>query len=151
MSIITLFRYYEDEFSTASIILFNGKFVCYGLENKERKISPGLFKITLRKAGKMHEDYKRKFSWHEGMLELKGVPNRSCIYFHIANYFQELKGCIGVGTNPIHDENLLKMLTHSKVAYKKLYEFVLEAVKKEDCSVIVGDAIDLIKYDFSSN
>jgi len=46
--------------------------------------------------------YDLKFEWSPAfkrkLWELYGVPNRSEIKFHVANYARQLEGCIAIGT-----------------------------------------------------
>lgn len=52
--------------------------------------------------------YQVKYSFSPGLLkstyEVLNVPNRSGIRIHVANYFSDLKGCIGLG-NGVSDIN----------------------------------------------
>jgi hypothetical protein len=56
------------------------------------------------------------------LWELKGVPDRSEIKIHAANYWSQLNGCIGVGlkTGLINDDNYRDVL-NSKLALKRLH------------------------------
>lgn len=45
----------------------------------------------------VYETFKDKHNGAYDCIELKNVPNRSQIQIHIANEYQELNGCIGIG------------------------------------------------------
>ena len=67
------------------LIVFN----CRTIENLSRLCADGVYGI--------------KFEWSPrfemNLWELKGVPGRSEIKIHIANYWEQLEGCVGVGQN----------------------------------------------------
>jgi len=85
------------------------------------RIPCGMYEIKLRTDGKMHVNYKRKFSFHRGMLELQNVPYFKYIYIHILNKAEESHGCIGPGIRKADDDFILD----STVAYVRLYAHVI--------------------------
>ncbi len=62
-------------------LLINGEFVCYTLENREKMIPPGTYKVTRTNKG----------------FRLVGVQGRSNINIEIGNYPFESLGCVFVG------------------------------------------------------
>lgn len=67
-------------------------------------------------------EYSSKFN--RRLWELKQVPNRSEIKFHVANYHRELNGCIGVGDLHMHlDTDGFRDLRSSRNTLAKLHEY----------------------------
>ena len=66
---------------------------------------------------------------------LKGVPGRSEIEIHIANYVRQLKGCIAVGLNYGTD-----CVEHSADAFKRLMNVMLPS-KSEGWKITVSDVV----------
>jgi len=100
------------------------------------RIPAGVYEIRLRTEGRLHNIYKRKFSFHKGMLWLQNVPNFQYILIHIGNTAADSSGCILVGTN-IVDEN---KISESTLAYTKLYAYCIDAIDRgEDLVISVED------------
>lgn len=103
-------------FTEKSIIgnLFvNKEYECFTLElpwrdNQENisRIPEGRYKVVLE----MSDHFKMI------LPELKGVPNRKEIKIHIANFPEELKGCIAVGRTAGTD-----CIGRSKIAFEALF------------------------------
>lgn len=68
--------------------------------------------------------FSNKYKWHFHIL---GVPNRSLILIHEANYSSQLLGCIGVGEK-ISDINKdgLDDITNSKATKRRLLSLLPE-------------------------
>ena len=143
--IITVNRFVSDDDTTISQIYIDGKFECFGLEDsraeykeKERikvygktRVPAGKYKIGLRKEGGFHNRYRQRFGWlHEGMLEIKNVPDYQWVLIHCGNTHNDTAGCLLVGTGAVVDDDM--MITNSVRAYKKLYEKVIMAAKNEE-------------------
>lgn len=62
-------------------------FVCKTIENKEKTFPAGIYPIKLEHSP----------SFNTKLWELYGIPGRSEIKVHVANYYDQLDGCIGVG------------------------------------------------------
>ena len=144
---INIKRYYSDDNCTAGIILINGSYQCATLEDEYRevkikgktRIPAGRYKIELRTEGSMHQNYKSRFKeFHNGMLHLIDVPNFKYIYIHIGNTDADTSGCILVGEYLISNNGKLK-LVNSTIAYKKIYQIILESLKKEEVYINIID------------
>ena len=57
-------------------------------------IPPGKYEIKLREVSGMAARYNAKYDWHQGMLELRGVPNYTYVYIHPGIHEDHSSGCI---------------------------------------------------------
>lgn len=94
---IELLRHRGGNKSTLGLLGVDCDYRWYTLElpDKDNKksvscIPPGRYKLKYRKASE-----SGKFKYDH--IHVLGVPNRSYILFHVANYPHEIRGCIGVG------------------------------------------------------
>jgi len=134
---LVLNRFWADEDSTIGTIFCCSDLECFSLEDEfrevkvpgETRIPSGEYIIKLRTDGGMHEKYSKKFTWHEGMLELQGVPNFTYIYIHIGNDDDDTSGCLLVGTSVTGGVDINCKLTNSTGAYERLYKKVLVAMQ----------------------
>ena len=132
---VDLIRYNSTNNYTDSLLLIDGKFQCYGLEDEgrtkkvygETRIPNGLYDITFRKEGRFHNKYSTKFGFHKGMLAVTNAPDFKLItpnmefqyiLIHIGNTDKDTAGCLLVGQQANADKNLIGQSTE---AYKKLY------------------------------
>lgn len=144
---ITVTRYYSNPNETLSILSIDGIKICFGLEDEfravkvmgETRIAKGEYKIVVRQYGQHHEKYKKKFSWHEGMLELKNVPNFTNILIHIGNSDKDTAGCLLVGDN-VGKQGAKLVILNSAKAYEKLYKKVISEAKKGNLTIEFIDA-----------
>lgn len=128
--IIELDRYYDNKVSTLGVLNVD-RLSFYTIEDTYRKykiwgktrIPAGTYEIKLRTEGIKHEQYKKKFTFHKGMLWLQNVPGFQYIYIHIGNTAEDSNGCILVGSS-IETNN---KITGSTLAYIRLYLHVIKA------------------------
>lgn len=133
--------------STVGVLFLDGRFECFTCEDEyreekvagETRIPAGTYPVKLRAAGGMHEQYKRRFSNHEGMLELQGVPNFTYIYFHVGNDEGDTAGCILVGGACEKWEGGGGRVLYSTDAYRALYDKVVAAARAARLEVEVVD------------
>lgn len=126
-----LIRYRTTETTTNGLLFFNGEYECGILEDEPRmvkvygktRIPEGTYDINFRTSGRLHEKYKKRFAFHEGMLELQNVPDFTFIYIHIGNTHLDTLGCLLTGENFSPSGNYIY---NSTKAYEKLYLKVLE-------------------------
>lgn len=136
---IILQRTSDNGTSTLGILTADG-FQCVTLEDTFReekihgktRIPAGRYEIKLRTAGRMHNQYIKKFPHHVGMLWLQDVPGFQYVYIHVGNKASNSSGCVLVGTN-IENENFI---SESTVAYIKLYAIVVEALERKEEVII---------------
>jgi hypothetical protein len=111
-----------------------GTQVLYGVEpgTKQGKgpIPAGEYKVGIRTMGPMHAEYKNRFPFHVGMLEVLDVPGFLDILIHCGNFVLDTRGCLIVGNIFRHDQ-----LEESAVAYKRLYLSVIESAKSGKLSI----------------
>ncbi|MEN5376529.1 DUF5675 family protein [Sphingobacterium kitahiroshimense] len=116
--------------STLSYLFVDGEFVCYVLEDAirdvkikgETAIPAGIYPLILNTYGAMNARYKRRFpEFHQGMIEIKEIPNYSYVYIHIGNNIGDTSGCILVGTSWEMIEGDYE-LRKSRKAYVSLYK-----------------------------
>ncbi len=102
-----------------------------GFQDNKKNVScvpPGVYNLRL--------EYSPKFNAQ--LWELYGVPNRSECKFHVANYWQQLNGCIALGDRhlDINNDGALDV-ANSRVTLDKLHE----ALKNQEISTV--EIIDL--------
>jgi len=120
--------------ATNGILLVDGQFECYTLEDQyqavkvmhETCIPEGTYDIKFRTVGSFSERYKKKYgNAHYGMLHLQDVPNFTYILIHAGNTDEHTSGCLIVGETQqdldISDDGFIG---HSGKAYSKLYNKV---------------------------
>ena len=103
---INLYRFTHDNDSSLSLAHIGDAFECFGLEDEPReeklvnetRIAEGRYKVIVRTAGRLHNKYSDRFTFHKGMLWLQDVPEFEYIYIHYGNYENETSGCILVGS-----------------------------------------------------
>jgi len=95
---LKLFRYREDQTGVQGLLMVDGKFFCYTLENAKKKIAEGEYRMGFEKAATpLTKNYRAKFDWFTFHLEIKKVSKRDQLYVHIGNYPRDVRGCIAVG------------------------------------------------------
>lgn len=140
---IDLIRYNSTNDYTDGMILIDGVFQCYTMEDEKRsvkvwgetRIPNGYYDVTFRKEGRFHNNYTKKFDFHKGMLLISNAPNSKLItpnmefqyiLIHIGNTDKNTAGCILVGTQANSNSN---KISHSTDAYKELYPIIATALE----------------------
>ena len=113
-------------------------FLCFTLEDEEREIKVmgetcipnGTYKIGLRTEGGFHSRYSKRFpDIHQGMLEVKDVPNFKYILIHCGNTDEHTAGCLLLGDS--QENNALVengWIGKSSQAYARVYLKIIQAV-----------------------
>ncbi len=147
---LTLKRFRQGNNSTLSELYIDGTFQCYGLEDTVRDVKikgrtaipVGTYKLGINRKGGMNTAYKKRFpDMHEGMIEIRAIPNFSLVYIHIGNTHDDTEGCLLVGTY-FHKSYEDWGVYQSAEAYKQLYRTIIEQVK-------IGQVILKIENKFS--
>jgi hypothetical protein len=141
----------ETEDSTLSELHIDGVFECYILEdgyNKEKvygetRIAHGVYPIEPRKAGKFYNKYKVRYN-HNHSLWIRYVVNYGYVLIHIGNTVIDTHGCLLTGQKYNTDDEGDYRLTHSTVAYKKVYNKLTQAWQKKEKVVIAVDRSDSV-------
>ena len=98
---------------------FAGAFICFMLENDEKKIESGRYKVTITQS--------KRFS--RPLPLINDVKGRSGIRIHPANYPHQLEGCLAPGlVIALGDAGVLE----SRTAFKKVYDLIDDALFKGD-------------------
>ncbi len=142
-------RLFQTAEETISILYLDGKFACWILEDQYRavkvwgdtRIPAGKYKLELRKEGRQHIRYKKKFSFHKGMIHLMNVLNFKYIHFHIGNTEKDTAGCLIAGNYP-KPSFILRLwrfifrrryvVAQSTIAYKRTYTLIADAILAGD-------------------
>ena len=133
---LILKRFSGADESTLGLVFVEEKFFCYALEDQhnepkipgETRIPAGRYQIKLRNEGGMITRYKKRFSWHQGMLWLQDVPGFRFIYLHVGNKDDDSDGCILVGDGQVQNVTERGQVTSSVAAYRRLYEAITEVL-----------------------
>ena len=146
---VELKRYKSNKDYTDGMFFVDGEFICYSVEDEgrtkkvwgETRIPNGTYEISLRKEGRFHERYKKKFKsygadFHQGMLCVHNAPDWKLItpqmsfqyiLIHIGNDDDDTAGCLLPGMTAHADRNFIERSTD---AYKKLYPIIRDALLK---------------------
>jgi hypothetical protein len=126
---LSVIRQIVGEQGISGELFLDGIRFCFTLENRALAIPEGTFPVEL--------EYSPKFV--RLLPEIKGIPGRDECKFHVANWPQQLQGCIAVGRVRARDavlgsELALNALMTKLIAAKKSGEtFELEITKEETC------------------
>ena len=149
---------FSSESDSTNGILFDSsntldgkKFLCYTLEDEERKskvkgetrIPAGSYKIKVRKVGGFHSKYKKRFGTaHRGMLHVVDVPGFEYILIHCGNTDEHTAGCLLVGDSQENNQIIKNgFIGKSTQAYKRIYPPIAEAIENGESVTI--EYIDL--------
>jgi hypothetical protein len=137
---------FSSESDSTNGILFDSsnkldgrKFLCYTLEDEERKnkvkgetrIPNGSYKIKVRKVGGFHSKYKKRFgTTHRGMLHIVDVPGFEYILIHCGNTDEHTAGCLLVGDSQENNQIITNgFIGKSTQAYKRVYDYIMKAIE----------------------
>ncbi|HWV74273.1 MAG TPA: DUF5675 family protein [Pseudosphingobacterium sp.] len=134
---IKLLRIAEGEHTTLGQLHINNIFQCYILEDKIREhkipgetaIPAGQYQLALNSTAGMNAKYKSRYNqMHQGMVEIRGIPNFTLVFFHIGNYHTDTRGCLLTGSyyQLINDDY---RVLHSADAYKRTYAALLSQLE----------------------
>jgi len=129
--IVDLIRYKNRTKGTLGMLMINGEFSVYTLENgvDDRRIPQGIYQITLRTWGGFHNKYKKRFDFHKGMLWIRDVPGFKYVLIHIGNITKDTKGCILTGLGV---DSGRYSINDSAAGYEKFYTNVMPAFEKKE-------------------
>jgi|SRR5215831_8121482 len=113
----------KDPNALHGIMLLDGEFFCFTMENYVKKIPSGIYDCEIYNSPRHHME----------VILLKDVPNRSMIEIHIANFPKELEGCIAPG-----EFRGQGMVMNSKVTFDKL----MQTVDRNDIKIMIEDLND---------
>ncbi len=134
---LTVIRYSSGQNTTLGLLLINGKFAAYTLEDEfreekvtgETRIPAGRYEVKLRAEGGKHAKYLEKFpDFHQGMLHVQNVPGFKWILIHIGNFEGDTDGCLLIGDGANTNIGQAGSITSSTQAYKRVYQIVANAL-----------------------
>ncbi|QNL51980.1 hypothetical protein H8S90_10615 [Olivibacter sp. SDN3] len=129
--------------TTLGELYINERFQCYILENTVRDtkilgataIPEGKYELGFNATAGMNANYANRYpQWHQGMIEVRAIPDFSLVFFHIGNYHTDTRGCLLTGSYYQlidHDYRVL----HSAAAYKRVYPLLAEAIASGDAKL----------------
>lgn len=135
---IKLLRIAEGMNTTLGQLYINGIFQCYILEDKIRKekipgqtaIPAGQYPLALNGTAGMNVRYHSHYpQMHRGMVEVRGIPHYSLVFFHIGNYHTDTRGCLLTGSYYQLLDGDYRIL-HSAAAYKRVYPLLAKAAEE---------------------
>ncbi len=149
---IDLIRYSMASHSSLGMMLINGAFACYTLEDKAREVKvmgetcipAGCYRMDLRTEGGQNQKYLKKFpDVHKGMLHLRDVPNFNYIHLHIGNTIGDTDGCILLGDKANNNTIIAGTISDSTNAYKRIYPRIAKAIAdgKEEVWITIADGV----------
>lgn len=136
---LTVIRYSSKEESTLGLLLINGTFAAYTLEDEARtvkkqnetRIPAGKYEVKLRKEGGFQQRYLKKYgpTFHKGMLHVQDVPNFTWILIHIGNDDDDTAGCLLVGDSAVSNVNAEGRVNSSAKAYEHIYPVIANVLE----------------------
>lgn len=132
---LEVIRYQFGEHATMGMLIINGKFNCYTLEDTNRKkkqagitcIPDGEYNVALRPVGGFYQRFLAKYGSlvKPGMLHVENVPNFEYILIHPGNYPKNTEGCLLLGQT---SAPLTPMIGSSVNAWKPAYLEISKAL-----------------------
>lgn len=115
------------------------KFPIYTISNMTKAIQFDMYKLSLRDyITPLTKIYRKKYEWFDKHIQIE-VPNRTGMYFHIGNYYNESDGCELIGNSHIpytdEDGNQLEMVTNSVKTYTEFYKVIYPWLTDKDKNV----------------
>lgn len=95
-------RNYEERQTLGTLLLLDESKLVFSCRTLELAWLNNQQNISCIPAGRYPLVWEHSPAFNRSLWELKQVPNRAEIKFHVANYHRELNGCIGVGDLHIH-------------------------------------------------
>ncbi len=127
---LNIIRYSSEHDDTLGIMLTDGRFECFTLEDEfrsqkvfaETRIDAGIYEIVLYTQGRLHAKYSDRYPiMHKGMLLFVSVPKFTGIMFHTGVDDDDTAGCVLVGDGTHSNVEEKGKLIASAHAYKRFY------------------------------
>jgi hypothetical protein len=132
MKSVTLVRTAKNDVAIYGILTVTEgdsvEFVCLTIENKDKSFPAGKYSLKLEFSPRFKKD----------LWELFGIPGRGEIKIHVANFWNQLEGCIGVGriSQDLNQDAILD-LGQSKIA---LEDFMVTMGDQKEAEITVLEA-----------
>lgn len=132
---LKLIRKVFTDKSTIGELYVNGKFECFTLEDKDRKLESGgkkEYAVTAIPKGtyQVVNSFSNRFQKY--LPELLNVPQFSGVRIHPGNKAEDSEGCILVGTTKSQD-----FIGNSRGAFAALFTKIKAVEKKEKITLII--------------
>lgn len=130
MKNVTLVRTAKNDVAIYGILTITEgdsvEFVCLTIENKAKSFPAGKYQLKL--------EYSPRFK--TDLWELYGIEGRGEIKIHVANFWNQLDGCIGVGriSQDLNQDAILD-LSQSKIALED-FKATMDTQKEAEITVI---------------
>lgn len=149
--VINLKRIADNGNASIGVLYINDEFQCFVVEDEQRskkvygetRIPEGVYNIGLRSEGRYHNIYKKRYTFHKGMLCLYNKPdwvleNKGLkfqyILIHTGNTEKHTAGCLLL--NDVINKDFVG--SYSAQSYKRIYPIIaLELAKGNEVKIIV--------------
>lgn len=149
MMLIEVKRFTSDNDTTLGLLLIDGRFECFTVEDEYREVKvsaetrtpSGLYSMKARTVGGFHARYGRDYpDFHKGMLEICDVPEFTDILIHRGNFERDTAGCLLVNTGVFARPGEMSGQS-SDSAYRAFYPKVIDSAIKGELliNIIDGD------------
>lgn len=155
MTTFTLSRLQNGKTATAGELRSpDGDHLCATLErawndnrSNSSRIPAGTYLLALKPYDAIHplshfdQFYRNKFKdFHQGMIEITGVPSRSGILFHMGNWPFQTEGCVICGERTVpQGASFMVPPGESAPGYIVAYGALLKAVRCGGAAVRIAD------------
>ena len=148
---LELIRVHHNKNETVGFLMLDGEYLGVILEDQpqkgakvygETRIPANTYKILLRKAGRLHEKYSKKFpDVHRGMLHIQDVPEFTWIYIHVGINDEHTLGCPLIGGALRAQGRDLKIEQGTSTrAYLRMYKRVVDSAEKGELYIRIVDS-----------
>lgn len=111
------------------------------------RIPAGIYPLRLRTIGQKHLIYKSRYDaiarfgpdWHQGMIEICDVPDRTAIEFHVGNFIKDTQGCSLTGLSYDQGADGNYRVISSRVAYERVYPIIRDLIWAGPTHVQISD------------
>lgn len=131
-------RYSDSGESTLGLLLRNGVFQCYTLEDEARavkvagetRIPAARYELKLRQElTPLTQKYRNRFSWFEWHIEIADVRGFTNVYVHVGNDDDDTDACVLVGDTANNNRIRTGFIGESVPAYERWYKDTLAHLK----------------------
>ena len=136
-NLVTVYRFDSDDECTRSLVLWDGRFICFGLEpeyrlNKvagETRIPSGVYTMSPARSGSIFKSIRKHFgpALGEFALAVDDVPNFKHIRVHCGNLPSHTAGCLIVGESCMDQS-----VGSSRAAYRIFAYPIVEALNRKE-------------------
>lgn len=143
LEFILIRRVYEDRQTLGTLLLLDESKIIFSCRTLELAWNNNLRSISCIPAGKYPLVWEFSPAFGQNLWELKNVPNRSEIKFHVANYHRQLNGCIGVGDLHLDiDNDGYRDLRNSRNTLERIHTYTQGLQNSQ--LIVYGDGRDTI-------